>query len=139
MQLGNILPSEGYAVIFHQSIPVKSPEKLDHHARAQLFLEQGQALIRKGQGFYGLAHENLEKSLNFDPENYETLCTISSVLISAENPKSDLRLGKKYLEQAIAINPDLPSAYFNLANLLSIKVSNPEKDYKRAVACYLKA
>jgi tetratricopeptide (TPR) repeat protein len=108
-------------------------------ARAYFFLGEGQALIKKGQGFYGLAQENLEKSLNFDSENYETLCALSSLLIHAENPKSDFRLGKKYLEQAIAIKPELPSAYFNLANLLSIKVSNPEKDYRRAVACYLKA
>ena len=117
---------------------VNTSQDNNRYSNAQYFLEQGQKLYSKGIGFYELAHENIVKSLDFDPKNYGTLCCLSSLLMNEENPKRDYTLAKKYLIEAISIKPNYSIAYYGLANLLSIKDNNPEKDYKNSFHYYLK-
>ena len=125
--LGQTLLIKTGVVLSTTSFMISLPEKVNAES-AEFYLNQGIDEAKKGNILKGKIL--LEKSLQINPNNVDTLYNLALIFQNLNNQVEAINLYTK----ALKINPKLPAAYKNLGNIYFT-----QKEYELATNNYLRS
>tara|TARA_Y100001968_G_scaffold320514_1_gene353545 strand:+ start:301 stop:1008 length:708 start_codon:yes stop_codon:yes gene_type:complete len=114
-------------VLFSTGLIISLPEKVNAES-AEFYLNQGIDEAKKGNIVKG--KNLLEKSLQINPKNVDTLYNLALIFQNLNNQVEAINLYTK----ALKINSKLPAAYKNLGNIYFT-----QKEYELATNNYLRS